>query len=114
MTYFLPPYDLFWYYPFWCDWPAAAAVVRCTPINIVRGVHQHYYRYVIVVAIFNVRMLASRAVLPDPDGAGSAIPTLMVKVLPPFAAAGVFAAPMAAIGVVTINAQLLQKFRDDH
>jgi sodium/pantothenate symporter len=48
-----------------------------------------------------------RAVLPDLNVPGLVIPTLMMHVLPPFAAGIFLAAPMAAI-MSTINTQLLQ------
>lgn len=48
-----------------------------------------------------------RAILPDLTVPDQVIPTLMIQVLPPFAAGIFLAAPMAAI-MSTINAQLLQ------
>ncbi|MBN6180894.1 sodium:solute symporter family transporter, partial [Escherichia coli] len=48
-----------------------------------------------------------RAIIPDLTVPDQVIPTLMVDVLPPFAAGIFLAAPMAAI-MSTINAQLLQ------
>lgn len=48
-----------------------------------------------------------RAILPELTIPDQVIPTLMVQVLPPFAAGIFLAAPMAAI-MSTINAQLLQ------
>lgn len=48
-----------------------------------------------------------RAIIPDLQIPDQVIPSLMLKVLPPFAAGIFLAAPMAAI-MSTINAQLLQ------
>ena len=80
--------------------------VRCISYKDSKAVHRGIILGTIVVAIlmFGMHLAGAlgRAVIPD-----LVIPTLMVKVLPPFAAGIFLAAPMAAI-MSTINAQLLQ------
>ncbi|WP_145523022.1 sodium/pantothenate symporter [Yersinia rohdei] len=85
--------------------------VRCISYRDSKAVHRGIIIGTIVVAIlmFGMHLAGAlgRAVLPDLKIPDQVIPTLMITVLPPFAAGIFLAAPMAAI-MSTINAQLLQ------
>jgi len=85
--------------------------VRCISYKDSKAVHRGIVLGTIVVAIlmFGMHLAGAlgRAVLPDLKIPDQVIPTLMITVLPPFAAGIFLAAPMAAI-MSTINAQLLQ------
>lgn len=85
--------------------------VRCISYRDSKAVHQGIIIGTIVVAIlmFGMHLTGAlgRAILPNLKIPDQVIPTLMVTVLPPFAAGIFLAAPMAAI-MSTINAQLLQ------
>ncbi|HDL7709324.1 TPA: sodium/pantothenate symporter [Yersinia enterocolitica] len=85
--------------------------VRCISYRDSKAVHHGIILGTIVVAIlmFGMHLAGAlgRAVLPDLKIPDQVIPTLMITVLPPFAAGIFLAAPMAAI-MSTINAQLLQ------
>ncbi|WP_145520940.1 sodium/pantothenate symporter [Yersinia mollaretii] len=85
--------------------------VRCISYRDSKAVHRGIILGTIVVAIlmFGMHLAGAlgRAILPDLKIPDQVIPTLMVTVLPPFAAGIFLAAPMAAI-MSTINAQLLQ------
>lgn len=85
--------------------------VRCISYKDSKAVHRGIVIGTIVMAILMFGMhfagALGRAVLPDLTIPDQVIPTLMVQVLPPFAAGIFLAAPMAAI-MSTINAQLLQ------
>ncbi|EPS8492926.1 sodium/pantothenate symporter [Yersinia enterocolitica] len=85
--------------------------VRCISYRDSKAVHRGIILGTIVVAIlmFGMHLAGAlgRAVLPDLKIPDQVIPTLMITVLPPFAAGIFLAAPMAAI-MSTINAQLLQ------
>ena len=85
--------------------------VRCISYKDSKAVHRGIIIGTIVVMILMAGMhlagVLGRAVLPDLKIPDQVIPTLMITVLPPFAAGIFLAAPMAAI-MSTINAQLLQ------
>ena len=85
--------------------------VRCISYKDSKAVHRGIIIGTIVVMILMSGMhlagVLGRAVLPDLKIPDQVIPTLMITVLPPFAAGIFLAAPMAAI-MSTINAQLLQ------
>ncbi len=85
--------------------------VRCISYKDSKAVHRGIILGTIVMAILMFGMhfagALGRAILPDLTIPDQVIPTLMVQVLPPFAAGIFLAAPMAAI-MSTINAQLLQ------
>lgn len=85
--------------------------VRCISYKDSKAVHRGIIIGTIVVTIlmFGMHLAGAlgRAVLPDLKIPDQVIPTLMITVLPPFAAGIFLAAPMAAI-MSTINAQLLQ------
>ncbi|MEA9444330.1 sodium/pantothenate symporter [Candidatus Fukatsuia symbiotica] len=85
--------------------------VRCIAYRDSKAVHSGIILGTIIVAILMLGMhlagALGRAVLPDLAIPDHVIPTLMIKVLPPFAAGIFLAAPMAAI-MSTINSQLLQ------
>ncbi|PKH25777.1 sodium/panthothenate symporter [Enterobacterales bacterium CwR94] len=85
--------------------------VRCISYKDSKAVHRGIIIGTIVVVILMLGMhlagVLGRAVLPDLAIPDQVIPTLMITVLPPFAAGIFLAAPMAAI-MSTINAQLLQ------
>ncbi|MCC3747140.1 sodium/pantothenate symporter [Rouxiella badensis] len=85
--------------------------VRCISYRDSKAVHRGIVLGTLVVAILMFGMHLSgalgRAILPDLKVPDQVIPTLMITVLPPFAAGIFLAAPMAAI-MSTINAQLLQ------
>ncbi|MBW5827233.1 sodium/pantothenate symporter [Yersinia kristensenii] len=85
--------------------------VRCISYRDSKAVHRGIILGTIVVAIlmFGMHLAGAlgRAILPDLKIPDQVIPTLMITVLPPFAAGIFLAAPMAAI-MSTINAQLLQ------
>ncbi|RWR01573.1 sodium/panthothenate symporter [[Pantoea] beijingensis] len=85
--------------------------VRCISYKDSKAVHQGIIIGTIVVAVlmFGMHLAGAlgRAIIPDLKIPDQVIPTLMMKVLPPFAAGLFLAAPMAAI-MSTINAQLLQ------
>ncbi|WP_145482211.1 sodium/pantothenate symporter [Yersinia aldovae] len=85
--------------------------VRCISYRDSKAVHRGIILGTIVVAIlmFGMHLAGAlgRAILPDLKVPDQVIPTLMITVLPPFAAGIFLAAPMAAI-MSTINAQLLQ------
>lgn len=85
--------------------------VRCISYKDSKAVHKGIILGTIVMAILMFGMhfagALGRAILPDLTIPDQVIPTLMVQVLPPFAAGIFLAAPMAAI-MSTINAQLLQ------
>ncbi|AJI95496.1 sodium/pantothenate symporter [Yersinia ruckeri] len=85
--------------------------VRCISYRDSKAVHRGIILGTIVVAIlmFGMHLAGAlgRAILPDLQVPDQVIPTLMITVLPPFAAGIFLAAPMAAI-MSTINAQLLQ------
>lgn len=85
--------------------------VRCISYRDSKAVHRGIILGTIVVAVlmFGMHLAGAlgRAILPDLKIPDQVIPTLMITVLPPFAAGIFLAAPMAAI-MSTINAQLLQ------
>lgn len=85
--------------------------VRCISYKDSKAVHRGIILGTIVVAIlmFGMHLAGAlgRAIIPDLHVPDQVIPTLMITVLPPFAAGIFLAAPMAAI-MSTINAQLLQ------
>lgn len=85
--------------------------VRCISYKDSKAVHRGIILGTIVVAIlmFGMHLAGAlgRAIIPDLTVPDQVIPTLMMTVLPPFAAGIFLAAPMAAI-MSTINAQLLQ------
>lgn len=85
--------------------------VRCISYKDSKAVHRGIILGTIVMAILMFGMhfagALGRAILPELTIPDQVIPTLMVQVLPPFAAGIFLAAPMAAI-MSTINAQLLQ------
>lgn len=85
--------------------------VRCISYKDSKAVHRGIVLGTLVVAILMFGMHLSgalgRAILPDLKIPDQVIPTLMITVLPPYAAGIFLAAPMAAI-MSTINAQLLQ------
>ncbi len=86
--------------------------VRCISYKDSKAVHRGIVIGTIVVAIlmFGMHLAGAlgRAVLPGLTVPDQVIPTLMVQVLPPWAAGAVFlAAPMAAI-MSNVNAHLLQ------
>jgi sodium/pantothenate symporter len=85
--------------------------VRCISYKDSKAVHRGIVIGTLVVAILMFGMHLSgalgRAILPDLKIPDQVIPTLMITVLPPYAAGIFLAAPMAAI-MSTINAQLLQ------
>lgn len=85
--------------------------VRCISYKDSKAVHRGIILGTIVVAIlmFGMHLAGAlgRAIIPDLNVPDQVIPTLMITVLPPFAAGIFLAAPMAAI-MSTINAQLLQ------
>jgi len=85
--------------------------VRCISYKDSKAVHRGIIVGTIVVAVlmFGMHLAGAlgRAILPDLTVPDRVIPTLMLAVLPPFAAGIFLAAPMAAI-MSTINAQLLQ------
>ncbi|HCW46115.1 MAG TPA: sodium/panthothenate symporter, partial [Erwiniaceae bacterium] len=85
--------------------------VRCISYKDSKAVHRGIVVGTIVVAVLMLGMhlagALGRAILPDLTVPDRVIPTLMLAVLPPFAAGIFLAAPMAAI-MSTINAQLLQ------
>lgn len=85
--------------------------VRCLSYKDSKAMHRGIIIGTIVTAALMLAMhlagALGRAVIPDLTVPDRVIPTLMVKVLPPFAAGIFLAAPMAAI-MSTINAQLLQ------
>ncbi len=85
--------------------------VRCIAYKDSKAVHRGIIIGTVVVFILMIGMhlagALGRAILPDLTVPDQVIPTLMIKVLPPFAAGIFLAAPMAAI-MSTINAQLLQ------
>lgn len=85
--------------------------VRCISYKDSKAVHRGIIVGTIVVSVlvFGMHLAGAlgRAILPDLAIPDRVIPTLMLTVLPPFAAGIFLAAPMAAI-MSTINAQLLQ------
>ena len=85
--------------------------VRCISYKDSKAVHRGIIVGTIVVALLMLGMhlagALGRTILPDLTVPDRVIPTLMLTVLPPFAAGIFLAAPMAAI-MSTINAQLLQ------
>ncbi|MCU5771262.1 sodium/pantothenate symporter [Erwiniaceae bacterium BAC15a-03b] len=85
--------------------------VRCISYKDSKAVHRGIIIGTIVVMIlmFGMHLAGAlgRAVLPDLKIPDQVIPTLMITVLPPFAAGIFLAAPMASI-MSTINAKLLQ------
>ncbi|MGV7962945.1 sodium/pantothenate symporter [Photorhabdus tasmaniensis] len=85
--------------------------VRCISYRDSKAVHRGIIIGTIVMTIlmFGMHLAGAlgRAVIPDLTIPDQVIPTLMITVLPPFAAGIFLAAPMAAI-MSTINAQLLQ------
>lgn len=85
--------------------------VRCMAYKDSKAVHRGIIIGTVVVAIlmFSMHLAGAlgRAILPDLTIPDTVIPTLMVKVMPPFAAGIFLAAPLAAI-MSTVNAQLLQ------
>ena len=85
--------------------------VRCISYKDSKAVHRGIIIGTIVVAIlmFGMHLAGAlgRAVLPDLTVPDQVIPTLMVQVLPPWAAGLFLAAPMAAI-MSNVNAHLLQ------
>lgn len=85
--------------------------VRCISYRDSKAVHRGIVLGTLVMAVLMLGMhlagALGRAVLPDLKIPDQVIPTLMIAVLPPFAAGIFLAAPMAAI-MSTINAQLLQ------
>jgi sodium/pantothenate symporter len=85
--------------------------VRCMAYKDSKAVHQGIIIGTIVVTIIMLTMHLSgalgRAIVDDLTIPDQIVPTLIIKVLPPFAAGIFLAAPLAAI-MSTINAQLLQ------
>ncbi|EIC86719.1 sodium/pantothenate symporter [Serratia sp. M24T3] len=85
--------------------------VRCISYRDSKAVHRGIVIGTLVIAVlmFGMHLAGAlgRAILPDLKIPDQVIPTLMITVLPPFAAGIFLAAPMAAI-MSTINAQLLQ------
>lgn len=85
--------------------------VRCISYKDSKAVHRGIIIGTIVVTLLMLGMhlagALGRAIIPDLTVPDRVIPTLMITVLPPFAAGIFLAAPMAAI-MSTINAQLLQ------
>ncbi|WP_312740953.1 sodium/pantothenate symporter [Cedecea neteri] len=85
--------------------------VRCISYKDSKAVHRGIIIGTIVVAILMLGMhlagALGRAVLPGLTVPDLVIPTLMMKVLPPWAAGLFLAAPMAAI-MSNVNAHLLQ------
>lgn len=85
--------------------------VRCISYKDSKALHRGIIIGTIVMALLMFGMhfagALGRAIIPDLTVPDQVIPTLMVDVLPPFAAGIFLAAPMAAI-MSTINAQLLQ------
>lgn len=85
--------------------------VRCISYKDSKAVHRGIVIGTIVVAIlmFGMHLAGAlgRAVLPDLTIPDQVIPTLMVRVLPPWAAGLFLAAPIAAI-MSNVNAHLLQ------
>lgn len=85
--------------------------VRCVSYKDSKAVHRGIILGTVVVALLMLGMhlagTLGRAVLPDLKIPDQVIPTLMVTVLPHYAAGIFLAAPLAAI-MSTINAQLLQ------
>ncbi len=84
---------------------------RCLAYENSKAVHRGMILGTTVVAVLLCGMhlagALGRAILPDLKIPDQVIPTLMVHVLPPWAAGIFLAAPMAAI-MSTVNAQLLQ------
>jgi sodium/pantothenate symporter len=85
--------------------------VRCMAYKDSKAIHQGIIIGTIVVTIIMLTMHLSgalgRAIVDDLTIPDQIVPTLIIKVLPPFAAGIFLAAPLAAI-MSTINAQLLQ------
>ncbi|WP_127960021.1 sodium/pantothenate symporter [Serratia microhaemolytica] len=85
--------------------------VRCIAYRDSKAVHRGIILGTLVLAVlmFGMHLAGAlgRAVLPDIKIPDQVIPSLMITVLPPYAAGIFLAAPMAAI-MSTINAQLLQ------
>ncbi|MGV3345325.1 sodium/pantothenate symporter [Enterobacteriaceae bacterium LUAb1] len=85
--------------------------VRCFSYKDSKAVHRGIILGTIVMVILMAGMhlagVLGRAVIPNLRVPDQVIPTLMITVLPPFAAGIFLAAPLAAI-MSTINAQLLQ------
>ncbi|MFS1537409.1 MAG: sodium/pantothenate symporter [Candidatus Phlomobacter fragariae] len=85
--------------------------VRCISYKNSQAMHHGIIIGTIVMVILMLGMhlagALSRAILPDLTIPDQVIPTLIITVLPPFAAGIFLAAPMAAI-MSTINSQLLQ------
>lgn len=85
--------------------------VRCISYKDSKAMHKGIIIGTIVMSLLMFGMhfagALGRAIIPDLTVPDQVIPTLMVDVLPPFAAGIFLAAPMAAI-MSTINAQLLQ------
>ncbi len=85
--------------------------VRCMAYKNSKAVHSGIIIGTIVVTVIMFTMHLSgalgRVILDDLTIPDQVVPTLIVKVLPPFAAGIFLAAPLAAI-MSTINAQLLQ------
>ncbi|OCG56996.1 sodium/pantothenate symporter [Gilliamella sp. Nev3-1] len=85
--------------------------VRCMAYKDSKAVHRGIIIGTIVVTIIMLTMHLSgalgRAIVDDLTIPDQIVPTLIINVLPPFAAGIFLAAPLAAI-MSTINAQLLQ------
>lgn len=85
--------------------------VRCISYKNSQAMHRGIIIGTIVMVILMLGMhlagALGRAILPNLTIPDQVIPTLMITVLPPFAAGIFLAAPMAAI-MSTINSQLLQ------
>ncbi|HGJ5876816.1 MAG TPA: sodium/pantothenate symporter [Arsenophonus sp.] len=85
--------------------------VRCISYKNSQAMHRGIIFGTIVMVILMLGMhlagALGRAILPNLTIPDQVIPTLMITVLPPFAAGIFLAAPMAAI-MSTINSQLLQ------
>lgn len=85
--------------------------VRCLAYKDSKAVHRGIIIGTIVIALLmftmNLAGVLGRAIIPDLTIPDTVIPTLMIKVLPPFAAGIFLAAPLAAI-MSTVNSQLLQ------
>ena len=85
--------------------------VRCISYKDSKAVHRGMIIGTIVVTILMLGMhlagALGRAIVPDLKIPDQVVPTLMITVLPPFAAGIFLAAPMASI-MSTINAKLLQ------
>jgi len=85
--------------------------VRCISYKDSKSVHRGIIIGTIVIALLMLGMhlagALGRAVLPHLSVPDQVIPTLMVEVLPPWAAGLFLAAPMAAI-MSNVNAHLLQ------